>query len=327
MKTREEIFMKLILKNHQSPGDIMMFTSLVRDIKKAYPHFRLRVKSSADALFLNNPNIEETELVPRVFNTNAKEKSARADTTDDGWLAVDVHYGDETQLGKDVSNPYSIHKCGKHKKHFMNGMIGYMNKLLDLDIKLTELRPDIYLTEEEKKPLSGLSEKYWVVVPGGKPDYPRKIWPARNWDALFEILSDVNFVQMGGNEADHIKPQFRTRKNLTDLTGKTSIREVLSLIYNAQGVITPITFAMHVTACFPDKPCIVVAGGGEHHTWEAYPGHDFLHTCGVLPCCRDGGCWSGECSNKNTHTGEQRCMEMLTAEIVADIVKKHNWEN
>jgi hypothetical protein len=25
--------------------------------------------------------------------------------------------------------------------------------------------------------------------------------------------------------------------------------------------------------------------------WEAYPGHQFIHTIGVLPCCRLGGCW------------------------------------
>jgi hypothetical protein len=36
---------------------------------------------------------------------------------------------------------------------------------------------------------------------------------------------------------------------------------------------------------------VVIAGGREAPHWEAYPGHQFIHTVGVLRCCATGGCW------------------------------------
>jgi ADP-heptose:LPS heptosyltransferase len=310
--------MKVILRNHQAPGDILMLTSLVRDWKAKYPEHRIRVKTSTDMLFENNPLIEKVNIVPKAFNTNAVKLDDQKDLSDNGWLNIDVHYGDEEQLGKKVDNPWSIHKCGTHKKHFMYGMFGYVNTLLGLDIKLTELRPDVYLNPEENEKM--VQGDYWVVVPGGKPDYLRKIWAKRNWEELFNLLPDTKFVQVGGSEANHIKPVFNN-KNVLNFTGHTILRQVLSLIHNAKGVICPITYAMHAASFWPEKKCIVIAGGGEHHTWEAYPGHDFLHTCGTLECCKDGGCWAGKCTNKNPETDEQRCMELITADVVAEIVK------
>jgi len=40
-----------------------------------------------------------------------------------------------------------------------------------------------------------------------------------------------------------------------------------------------------------NRPCVVVAGGREPPSWEAYPTQQFLHTIGRLPCCAEGGCW------------------------------------
>lgn len=358
---------QLMLKNHQSPGDILMLTALVRDLKIAHPDYDIAVKTSADVLFDNNPNIVQIKPKPRVFNTNAKNLSDRKDTTYNGWIQIKCHYSDEEQFGKDVKNPFSVHKCGEHQQHFMYGMIGYLNALFEgmqFDIKLTELKPDIYLTEKERNPTwlvsttTHSSEKhmeyakslreyfqvrhvlkrndidkyeqmlprddYWVIVPGGKKDYPRKIWAKRNWEELFRFKPDTKFVQIGGAEKDHIKPEFQGFDNVFDLSGRTSLRDVLALVYNAKGVICPITYAMHVAACWPEKKCIVIAGGGEHWTWEAYPGHDFLHTCGVLECCKEGGCWKGECANKHSD-GEQKCMKFITSEMVADIVTGYEY--
>jgi len=315
---------RVILHNHQSPGDILMLTILLRDWKKAYPEDLIRVNTSTDVFFENNPNVEKKELAPKVFDTNALNVEDRYDVSDNGWLKIMAHYSDETQFNRLVNNPYSIHKCGEHRKHFAYAMIGYVNSLLNLNIKLTSLKPDLYLTDEEKEPFEETPDKYWVVVPGGKQDYLRKIWSKNNWDKLFDMFSNTNFVQIGGKEEDHIKPRFK-KPNVINLSGRTSLREALSLIYNSQGVISPITFAMHAAAAF-DKQCIVIAGGGEHHTWEAYSKeagakvpHNYLHTCGMLPCCKNGGCWTGDCENKASD-GEQKCMKMITPEIVGNVL-------
>jgi ADP-heptose:LPS heptosyltransferase len=68
------------------------------------------------------------------------------------------------------------------------------------------------------------------------------------------------------------------------------LRQFLCLIYHAAGVVCPVTAAMHAAAAF-ERPCVVIAGGREPPHWEMYPGHQFLHTVGQLPCCARGGCW------------------------------------
>src|SRR6185503_18359660 len=83
-----------------------------------------------------------------------------------------------------------------------------------------------------------------------------------------------------------------------DLRGQTSLRELIRLVYHAQGVLCSITSLMHLAATVETKsgrpgtrPCVVIAGGREPAHWEAYPGHQFIHTNGALRCCLRGGCW------------------------------------
>src|SRR5205814_992692 len=120
-----------------------------------------------------------------------------------------------------------------------------------------------------------------------------------------------------------------------DLRGKTSLRQLVRPVYHAQGVLCPVTSLMHLAAAIEFKggglawrPCVVVAGGREPAHWEAYPHHQFIHTNGALPCCREGGCWKARTFPLNdgderdqklclsvTH-GLPRCMDMITAEEV-----------
>ena len=73
-------------------------------------------------------------------------------------------------------------------------------------------------------------------------------------------------------------------------------------MHHAVGVVSPITFAMHLAAAsehrykLPNRPCVVIAGGREPIHWEAYPAHRFLYNGGGLPCCLMGGCWKSRCT-------------------------------
>jgi hypothetical protein len=86
-------------------------------------------------------------------------------------------------------------------------------------------------------------------------------------------------------------------EGVIDLRGKTDLRQLVRLVYHAQGVLCPVTCLMHLAAAVAvkdgkpaERPCVVVAGGREPPHWEAYPSHQFLHTVGMLPC-DNGGCW------------------------------------
>lgn len=104
------------------------------------------------------------------------------------------------------------------------------------------------------------------------------------------LAGRIKFVQVGGSGDYH--PPLR---GVVNLVGKTTIRELIRLVYHAAGVVSPVTCAMHIAAAF-DKPCVVVAGGREPPHWEMYPMHQFLHTVGQLPCCARGGCWKARVS-------------------------------
>jgi ADP-heptose:LPS heptosyltransferase len=204
---------------------------------------------------------------------------------------------------------------GDHDVHFLHGFIDFLNDKLGLRVKLTEFKGDLHLTEDEEKPV--IQEPYWVMVAGGKSDFPAKHWWKEAWQEVVD-KSHVKFVTIGGKE--HIDNHCTELTGVINMQGKTSIREAISLIYNADGVISPVTFAMHVAGCF-DKPAVVIAGGREHWWWEKYPNHYFLHTQGHLDCCKGGGCWKSICEHKDEN-GHQKCLALINPEKVAEIINK-----
>jgi hypothetical protein len=96
----------------------------------------------------------------------------------------------------------------------------------------------------------------------------------------------------------------------------------LRLVYHGDGVICPVTFAMHAAAAF-EKPCVIIAGGREPWWWAAYVNpqwrhfgdecaplaipHRFLHTIGRLDCCRMTGCWKTELIANDWNDNNRLC--------------------
>ncbi|MFA5321170.1 MAG: glycosyltransferase family 9 protein [Smithella sp.] len=277
--------MNLLLKNHQSIGDVLMLTACVRDLKRWYPEINVMVDTSCNVLFEHNP-----------------------------YLAGAVPIGESVI---DIKMEYPlIHKVSERDVHFLHGFIEYINEKLSLRVKLTEFKGDLHLSEKEKTERI-VQEPYWVMVAGGKNDFTAKHWWQEAWQTVID-KSNVKFVTIGGKE--HLDTHCTGLNGVVNMQGKTSIREALQLIYHSEGVISPVTFAMHTAAIF-DKPCVVIAGGREHWWWEKYPGHVFIHTQGSLDCCRAGGCWKNNCDNKDANN-HQKCLAMIDPAKVAEIINK-----
>lgn len=305
----------LLLKSFQSPGDVLMLTAAVRDLHRAHPgQFRTDVRTTAGELWQNNP-----------YLTPLAEGAPDVET-------IDMHYP-------------LIHQSNQRPYHFLHGFPLFLQERLGVRIPLTEFRGDVHLspTEKESPPPyveRGIPAKYWIVVAGGKFDFTAKWWNTAKYQQVVDRLGGrIHFVQCGAQH--HWHPRLR---GVTDLVGKTSLRQFIRLMYHADGVLAPVTFAMHLAAAVetrPDRPkrrpAVIVAGGREPPHWEAYPHHQFLHVVGALPCCEEGGCWRSRCQvvgdgdPKDLHglccypvqvTPElriARCMEMITAE---DVVRR-----
>ncbi len=267
---------RLILRSHLSPGDIVMLTAAVRDLHRSHPgRFQTAVETSAPELWEHNPLI------------------SKIDHATEPWRAVDMQYP-------------LVNQSNQRPVHFLQGYAEYLGQQLGLSIPITEFRGDVYLSEEEKHWTNQVEEqfgyrgRFWIILAGGKRDFTTKWWAPRSYQQVVDhFLGRIQFIQCG--QADHWHPPLTGTLNLI---GKTSIRQFIRLMYHADGVICPITFAMHLAAAVPRKekrlrPCIVIAGGREPPHWEAYPGHHFLHTIGCLPCCEHGGCWKSRCQQVN----------------------------
>lgn len=264
------VMQKLILISHLSPGDLVMLTAAVRDLHRCYPgRFLTDVRTGSPELWIHNPHLVPLEV------------------DDPAVRLLPCHYP-------------LIRLSNERPVHFLHGFIDYLNQALDLRIRLTRLAGDIHLSEAEKslpsvvEQKTGLNLPYWIIVGGGKLDLTIKWWHFRRWQAVVDqFRGRILFAQVG--EKHHYHPPL---DGVLDLRGQTPMRELIRLVYHAQGVVCPVTALMHLAAAVevppgraPDRPCVVVAGGREPATWEAYPSHRFLHTIGQFPCCANGGCW------------------------------------
>ena len=90
----------------------------------------------------------------------------------------------------------------------------------------------------------GFRGRFWIMMAGGKFDFTAKWWnPAWYQRVVDHFRGRIQFVQCG--EAQHWHPQL---DGVINLVGKTDIRQFVRLMYHADGVVCPVTFAMHLAA-------------------------------------------------------------------------------
>ena len=281
--------MKILLRNTQPLlGDRLMFTPAVRDLKTQFPDYKINVISAGPEMWNNNPYLDND-----VNLSNA-----------------DVVY--------DIG-PAKVTKGSKTNGiHIARAFTECLSEKMNTVIKHGLLKPDIHLSETEKK-ASPVSGRYWVINIDTGP-MSAKRWPPERFQQLVESMPNITFVQIGLSKDN----QYRLRgANVIDLIDRTKIRELFSLVYNAEGCISLVSSLMHVAAAF-DKPCVVIAGGREPVTFEHYPYHRFLHTIGCVPCARLQACWKnsiGACLDSDGTTA--KCMEIIPVSIVKEAVESY----
>ena len=271
--SRVRVQRKLLLKCGQSPGDVVMLTAAVRELHRAHPgRFVTDVRTTAPALWEHNP-----------YRTRLSERDPQV-------RVIDMHYP-------------LIHQSNTAPYHFIHGYVQYLEEQLGLRIPVREFRGDVYLSADEKLDTQlladfGIDGPYWIMVAGGKYDFTAKWWNPQSYQAVVDhFRGRIQFVQCGQGHHWH-----RPLRNVIDLVERTDMRQFIRLMYHAQGVVCPVTLAMHLAAAVETPPggplnraCVVIAGGREPPHWEAYPHHQFMSTNGALDCCDNGGCWKSRC--------------------------------
>jgi len=298
---------KLVLVQKQSPGDIMMATVALRDLHLTYPgEYLTDMRSPAMDIFKNNPYVKP---IPSCENEEQIIEELKADDKHAPIKRGDVLYCN-------LHYPL-VHESGALGVHFADAMTKFLSEQLGRPIKRTGLRPEIYLDfNEENWPSPavvdmGYQGNYWVINAGIKSDFTLKQYPF--YQEVVDILKGkVQFIQIG--QAEHIHGAL---KGVINMIGKTDMRKLFRLINKADGVLTCVSFPMHVTASLK-RPCVVVAGGREAKRWEEYPDHMYLALNGTLPCARYDGCWRSKSEDcLNVVDGVPLCMRLIRPEDIA----------
>lgn len=250
---------KVIVSVLMAPGDTVMCTALVRDLKLSHLDMLVDLHGCASEIFTESNR----------FITPLKADDPEAET-------VKVVWNGES--------------CGKH---WTENAIDIAERQLRLKIKRTSDHGHLVLSRDQAAhPFKG--KPYWVLVAGGKESCTVKIPDPMKIQAVIDATPDIKWVRIGqangpGGGDTHIHPPLAGR-NLVDLVGKTDWRQVMQLIGCAEGVLCPITAVAHIAAAL-GVPSVVIAGGRESAKWFASKSMTYLSAVGTLDCCKNGGCW------------------------------------
>lgn len=313
---------KILFRTNLPPGDIVVLTAAVRDFTAVYGYkYEVAIDCFYPDIWQNNPNV-----------SNFNYRYDGNQYVDDDGNKIESYNVFYPLVQESNERPY----------HFIHGYRKYLESIFG-EIPQGAFKGDIYLSEDEKNDESildqlGIQSGFWIINAGGKFDMTAKWWdPARYREVVKRLSDRITFVQIGVNSHFHeVIPE------AINAIGKTTIRDLIKLVYHADGVLCPVTAVMHMAAAVPCKhgstgirPCVVVAGAREPAHWEAYPGHRFLENCGALPCSPlGGGCWRSKCQEIGKSENKDslcqlpvlvrddlkipRCMDMIRAD---DVIK------
>lgn len=256
-----EVPKSLLLVQNQCPGDILMLTAAVRDLHRAYPDIKILVSTTNQYLWQNNPNITD---------------GFRAEKT--------IRLGYETPRMRGFRG---------EKHHFIYAFHDTLEKELNILIPRGEPYPDIYLSDKEKEGRVLSNKPVLLINAGSKPDFPIKQWPVSRFQRVVDALKDhYTIIQIGDVRHNAKHPELH---GVISMLGCTPERNLLSLMYSADAVLTGVSYPMHLCAALNAKDdkkrkCVVVAGWREDLYWEKYPDHDYLTG---KPCeqCLEHACW------------------------------------
>lgn len=311
---------KIVFTNEQSPGDVVMLLYGIASLHESHPgEFLTDVRCGAREIFDNCP-----------------------------WITpIDINDSDAQTIRADYP---AINRSNDHPVRFSTAFAEHMAQQLGVPIQPTKFHSLITISDQEHDWYSGVYEilkrdvPYWIINAGHKKDFTAKAWSFARYQEVVSKSPTVWFVQVGASEHEH--PQL-TGPNVLNFVGKTDIRQLIRLVYNSFGVISGVSFPMHLAYAVPPHPRfnrksranITIAGGREPSHWEEGPNHQFLHTCGMLPCCDMGGCWKsrvvplndGDSKDKDlcvnpVNLGGQwigKCMDLITVDDVTRLVHKY----
>ena len=288
---------RIILKQKNSPGDVLTFTRALGDLKLTFPDWEIDVRSPCPEIFENNPHL-----------TPLDEKDPNVEIYEIGYSDVNI--------------------SGWNGLHYTDAFRNDIEIKLGVKINKTGIKPELYVSDLEKGWINqvecefGWKGKFWILNAGRKADNELKFYD--KWQQVVDLLNNyfedkVKIVQIG--HQNHIHSEL---DGVLNLVGKTDLRQLIRLTYWSEGTLGPLSFQFVMAAAFK-KPGVVVAGGKEGVRWHIYPHIRHLCVNGAIDCCKWDGCWLGGEKGKCKHLINDipLCFSMIKPYMIFDAVKMY----
>ncbi|SNZ15763.1 glycosyltransferase family 9 protein [Hydrogenobacter hydrogenophilus] len=314
--------MKILIWQTAYLGDVILTTPIIRTLKNNFPDAELGFvgRSFVGELLKGYP----IRFIP--FNKGFFESFSIIDKIKDHHMVLSPHIsarsalllflsGIPVRIGFDRSElswlyTHTVaHTWGKHEVERNLDLLRPLGIRQDSMIKETKL----FVDEEETKIVREkfrLPEEYVVLAPFS--NFPLKEWYAEGWIELAQAL-DLPKVLVGTEKDLRKAMHIEKKAKLINLTGKTSLRELLAVVSGAKLVISSDSSPVHIANAL-GIPAICV------YT-STSPSYGFYPTIGSyltpqIPC--------SPCSPnpKKCKTGSYECLKAVSPE---DVIKKANF--
>ncbi|RJQ44895.1 MAG: lipopolysaccharide heptosyltransferase II [Nitrospiraceae bacterium] len=342
---------KILIRGTNWIGDAVLTLPAIRSIRSSSPdaHISLLVKPWVSDVFQNNPDINEiilyddsyaglsgklklaAELRRRNFDTAILLQNA----FDGALLARFAGIPRRTGYKRDGRGflltqaiPVSKDILSQHQVYY------YLNLLKAIGMKTTETHPYMFLTDDERQWArnlirselhKGMSRHAAIrpligINPGATYGSAKRWLPERYAEVIRRIIIELNSSVMifGSASEKEIADEILTHIDapyhsfILNMAGKTTIRELASLIAECNAFITNDSGPMHIASAL-FVPVVGIFGSTDKTVTGPFgEGHRMISS--DIPC---SPCMKRECPE-----GHLQCMSDITADEVFSALKE-----
>ncbi len=277
-------------------GDVVLMTPVVRLLKQKFPTAYLATLADGPSaqVFHNNPHVDRLFTIDRSRSHQMpwlKQFNEWSDLVSDirkerfdvvidlfsgprsailAWLSgAPDRYGEDVRRGlRGFLYNYPI-KVARDGRHLLEQKLDLIQSLVG-NVKREEAFLELYPTKEEQEAADlfltrndGGDRKRIGLVPGAGSKW--RIWPAERFSELADLLIKeyrVDIVLLGGKDdmpvCRRISEAMETKP--IDLSGKTTLRELIALLAKLDLVICNVTGPLHLASAFSNLPVIGLYG-------------------------------------------------------------------
>ncbi|TFH00657.1 MAG: glycosyltransferase family 9 protein [Calditrichales bacterium] len=276
--------LKILIIRLSSIGDILLTSSLVRQVRTAYPESRIDfvVKDTFAELVKYNPHINKTwevQTTPGQENF-AGLKSALAEIGYD--IILDLHNNlrsNYIRRGINVPNIQHIHKDKLIQSLLVYFGINRYEKILQIPERYLKVAQNIGVKDDGqglelflndlirtsarmKLAQSGIAPEtpYICIAPGAA--FFTKRWPKENFKALIKKIQsrdNFNIIILGGKADQTLGKYFTKDPNVFNLAGNLSLLESAFVLAGGKLLIANDTGLMHMAASVK-SPVLAIFG-------------------------------------------------------------------